>query len=250
MTPAPGAARSPLAELRAFARAALVAPVPRDHSESDAAFRRRRIVAALTLICGMATLAASLRVPPGDDRFYAHTFALAVIWIVGALASGPLHLGHAWTRRGEPTGRAIVQSLSLAGLLIALFLAGALVVAQLPVLRGPVDDLLDHARFGSLPLVAALTAANGVGEEMYFRGALYAAIGRRGAVAASTLIYTLTTIVTGIPLLVLAAALLGTVTALQRRVTGGLLGPIIVHVTWSAAMLFALPVLLDQLGPR
>ncbi len=36
-------------------------------------------------------------------------------------------------------------------------MAGAVVVAQVPVLRNPVQELLDHARFGSLALVAVIT---------------------------------------------------------------------------------------------
>jgi uncharacterized membrane protein len=48
-----------------------------------------------------------------------------------------------------------------------------------------------------------------------------------------------------IPLLVLAAAVIGLVTALQRRVTGGFLGPIITHVVWSTGMLLLLPPALE-----
>ena len=44
-------------EFRAFLRAALVTPVERDHTESDAAFRRRRVVAAITLVIGGVILA-------------------------------------------------------------------------------------------------------------------------------------------------------------------------------------------------
>lgn len=163
-----------------------------------------------------------------------------------ALASGPLHLGHAWTRQGG-IGRPVVQSAALAALLIGLFLAGALVIARIPVLRGPVDALLDHARVGSLWVVALVTILNGIGEELYFRGALFAAIGRRHAVAVTTVLYTLTTATSGIPLLVFAAAVLGLVCGLQRRVTGGVLGPILVHIAWSSTMLFLLPPLLDLL---
>jgi CAAX protease family protein len=65
-------------------------------------------------------------------------------------------------------------------------------------------------------------------------------------VAVSTLVYAATTIASGIPLLVLAALILGVVAALQRRVTGGILGPIVLHTTWSAAMLFLLPPVLDS----
>ena len=68
---------------------------------------------------------------------------------------------------------------------------------------------------------------------------------RRHAVAITTVLYALTTVGSGIPLLVLAAAVIGLVTALQRRVTGGILGPIITHVTWSTGMLLLLPPALE-----
>jgi uncharacterized protein len=236
-----------LGELSAFARAALVAPVERDHSESDEAFRRRRVVAALTLVVGACVLAWALRITPGDSLFYVATLALALVWVLGAFASGRLHLGRAHRRDGG-SSRAVVQSLTLGLLLLAIFLVGAVAVARVPVLREPVDRLLAHAAYGSLSVVAVITAVNGVAEELYFRGALYAAIGRRRAVTISTLVYTLVTAAAGIPLLVLAAALLGVVTGLQRRVTGGILGPVVTHLTWSLGMLFLLPVVLDAAG--
>ena len=236
-----------LGELSAFARAALVAPVERDHSESDEAFRRRRVVAALTLVVGACVLAWALRITPGDSLFYVATLALALVWVLGAFASGRLHLGRAHRRNGG-SSRAVVQSLTLGLLLLAIFLVGAVAVARIPVLREPVDRLLAHAAYGSLSVVAVITAVNGVAEELYFRGALYAAIGRRRAVTISTLVYTLVTAAAGIPLLVLAAALLGVVTGLQRRVTGGILGPVVTHLTWSLGMLFLLPVVLDAAG--
>lgn len=234
----------PVSELRAFVRASLVRPVPRDHQESDAAFRRRRVVAAITLVLGAVALAVALRIEPGDPLFYLATLLVAVIWSAGALASGTLHVGWAHTR-DQRTARPVVQSLTLGVALLLVFLLGAIVVGAVPWLRGPVDDLLDHARYGSLPLVALLTALNGVAEELYFRGGLYAAVGRRHPVAITTVIYALTTVGTGVPLLVLAALALGLVTGLQRRVTGGVLGPIITHLTWSLGMLLLLPYGLD-----
>jgi uncharacterized protein len=167
---------------------------------------------------------------------------------VGAFASGPLHLGRGNTRGGQETSRAVVQSLALGGLLLGLFMAGAVVVAQVPELRNPVQELLDHARFGSLALVAVITTVNGIAEELYFRGAMYAAVGRRHAVAVTTIVYTLVTATSGIPLLILAGALVGLVVGLQRRVTGGILGPVITHLTWSLGMLFLLPVAFDRLS--
>ena len=251
--PTPGAHRAsaarrglhPVHEVRDFIRAALVTPVARDHTESDAAVRRRRVVALVTLGVGAAVLAFALRIQPGDPMFYVATLGLAAVWATGAFASGPLHLGHAHTRAGGQDARPIVQSLALGALLLALFLVGAVVVAQVPVLRDPVQHLLDHARLGSLALVAVLTAVNGVAEELYFRGALYSAVGRRHAVAITTVVYALTTVGAGIPLLVLAAGLLGLLTALQRRVTGGIIGPVVTHLTWSLGMLFLLPLVLS-----
>ena len=240
---------NPVAEIRAFVRAALVQPVPRDHTETDAAFRRRRVVAVVTLVVGTVVLALALRIEPGNVLFYPASFGLAVVWAVGALLSGPLHLGHARTRAGGYDARPVVQSLALGALLLGVFLAGGLLVARIPFLRDPVNQLLDHARLGSLALVAVITAVNGIAEELYFRGALYAAVGRRHAVLVTTVVYALTTVGAGIPLLVLAAAALGLIVALQRRVTGGVLGPMITHLTWSLGMLFLLPHVLGTGAP-
>ena len=235
--------RGPVTELRAFVNAALIEKVDRDHRDPDDVFRRRQVVVALTFVVGTAVLAWALRITPGDPLFYVATLALAAVWLVGALLSGPLHAGMGHTRRGEKA-RPIVQSLVLGVLLLVLFLVGALVVARIPVLREPVDQLLDHARFGAFTAVLAITFVNGVVEELYFRGALYAALPRH-QVALTTLLYALTTVGSGIPLLVLAAAVIGLVTALQRRVTGGFLGPIITHVVWSTGMLLLLPPALE-----
>jgi membrane protease YdiL (CAAX protease family) len=235
----------PVAEVRSFVRAALVTPVPRDHTESDAAFRRRRVVAVVTLVVGSVVLTLALRIPPGDPLFYAATVGLAAIWTIGAFVSGPLHLGRARTRSGGDA-RPLVQSLALGAILLAVFLLGGFVIAHVPPLRDPVTHLLDHARLGSLTLVAAITAVNGIAEERYFRGALYSAVGRRHAVLVTTVVYALTTVGSGIPLLVLAAALLGVLTGLQRRVTGGILGPMVTHLTWSLGMLLLLPLVLSS----
>ena len=235
---------NPVTELRDFLQASLLTPVERDHWESDARFQRRRVVAVITLVLGAVVLATALRIEPGDPRFYRATLALAGIWAIGALGSGKLWLGRGHTRDGE-LARPIVQSLSLGVLLLALFLAGAFVVAGIPFLAEPVQTLLDHARVGSLPLVAAITAVNGIAEELYFRGALYSAVGQKHAVAITTAVYTAVTAAGGIALLVLAGLAVGLITGLQRRVTGGVLGPIITHLTWSLGMLFLLPTTLD-----
>lgn len=239
-----------LHEVRSFLRASLVIPVapvvPASATRRDppGGLLRRRLVCAATLVAGAALLWWSLDLLPGDTLFYAGTLVLAGVWLLGALLAGPLSLGRARTRAGTSYARPVVQSLVLGATLLALFVAGAFVVAQVPLLRGPVVDLLDHARYGSLPLVLVVTVLNGVAEELFFRGALYAALPARGAVLVTTAVYALTTVVVGVPLLVLAALCVGLVCGLQRRVTGGVLGPVITHLTWSVGMLLLLPALL------
>jgi uncharacterized protein len=228
-----------LSSWRAAVRAAFVDPVPRDHTEPDARVRRRRMIAVGTLVLGAGALGWSLSIRPGDSLFYVATLAAAVVWIVGGLVSGPLHLGRT-PARGE-LRRPVVFPIATGLALGAVFVLGALIVEQVPPLRDAVNGVLDHARFGSIVVITAVTLLNGVAEEVYFRGALYAAVGRRHPVAITTVIYTLVTLATANVMLVFAAAVVGTVVGLQRRASGGILGPILTHVTWSAVMLFALP---------
>ena len=51
------------------------------------------------------------------------------------------------------------------------------------------QDLLDHAQFGSLPIVELITALNGISEQLYFRGALYAGVGRKHAAPGPLLLF-------------------------------------------------------------
>ncbi|MEO6502771.1 MAG: type II CAAX endopeptidase family protein [Jatrophihabitantaceae bacterium] len=220
-------------------RPALVDKAPRDHREPDGAFRRRRLVVALVLVAGALMLGLSLSVRPADPAFYPLTAGLAAIWLIGGLGSGPLHLGRI-SFRGE-LRRPVLTPVLIGLAAAAVFVAGALVVREIDPLRAFTEDVLDHARYGSLPLVAAVTLLNGVAEEIFFRGALFAALGGWHPVLASTGIYALVTVATGNPMLVFAAAALGLILGLQRRASGGILAPMLTHVTWSLAMLLALP---------
>jgi membrane protease YdiL (CAAX protease family) len=222
----------------------LIDQVERDHQQTDQEFRRRRVVVAFTLAAGAVLLGFSLSVRPGDDLFYLLTVLVAGTWVGGALLSGPLHLGRIASRDRlrRPVGTPIVTGLVLGGV----FVAGSLVVRELPPLRELVNSVLAHARYGAIVPIVAVTLLNGVAEEVFFRGALFAAIGRRHAVLISTVIYAAATLATGNLMLVFAAFLLGLVLALQRRASGGILAPILTHVTWSTTMLFALPALIHQ----
>lgn len=236
---------APLEELRRFVRASLVDRVQPTQRDDPAIAQRRRIVVVVTLLVGAAVLGWTLRLPAGSDAFVPAAFVLAAVWAVGAFASGPLHLGRARTRSGHTPVRPIVQPIVLGLVLLGVFLAGGLAVGTVPALRRPVDELLDHAQVGSLALVIVVTIVNGIAEELFFRGALFAAITGVRAIVITTVAYALITVGSGIPLLVFAAAVLGFVTALQRRVTGGVLAPILTHLTWSVGMLLLLPSALE-----
>jgi membrane protease YdiL (CAAX protease family) len=213
--------------------------VPRDHRESDEALRRRQWVTGVVVVVGAVVLGLSLRIEPGSGWFYPATLGLALVWVVGAFASGPRHLGR--TLRGEEPGpRPVLAPLVYGALLAVVFVAGALVVRQIPWLDAQVRHVLDHADQGSIPLLIVVTAINGVAEELFFRGALYAATPRH-PVAVTTAAYTLATVATGNVMLVFAAVLLGALVGLERRATGGIQAPVITHVVWSVAMLVALP---------
>lgn len=220
-------------------RPVLIDKVERDHRQSDREFRHRRVVVALTMVIGATLLGLSFSTQPGDHAFYGLTLGLATTWVLGSLASGPLHLGHI-VFRGS-VRRPIVAPVLVGLVLAAVFVVGSLVIRAVPWLAGYAEDVLGYARYGFLPVVVAITLVNGIAEEMFFRGALFAAIGIRRPVIISTVLYTLATVAGGNPVLVLAAAILGTVVGLQRRAGGGILAPTLTHITWSMVMLFALP---------
>ena len=224
----------------------LVKRVDRDHRQPDREFAKRRIVAAITLVIGAAILGVSLSTEPGDPRFVYLTFALAGVWTVGAFASGPLHAGY--IMRNEQLTRPILQPFLLGLIAAAVFVAGALLVAQVPFLTDAVESVLVHARANPLWLIVLITVVNGLSEELFFRGALFAAIGVKHPVAISTAVYGLATIATLNVMLVFAALIIGFVAGLQRRVTGGVQASMITHTTWSVVMLVTLPPLFDVLA--
>jgi membrane protease YdiL (CAAX protease family) len=126
-------------------------------------------------------------------------------------------------------------------LLAALFVLGALVIRTIPTLASFAEDVLGYARLGNLWIIFMITLVNGIAEELFFRGALFAAIGVWHPVLISTALYALATVAGGNPVLVFAAVILGAVVALERRASGGILAPILTHITWSLSMLFVLP---------
>ncbi len=226
-------------------RASLVEKVPRDHREPDSAFTRRRQVVAGTSLAGAGLLGVSLSTRPGSWQFYASSVGVAASWAAGSAASGPLHLGRA---RGldDDLHRPVVLPVLTGAAAFGAFYAAALVARRVPVLDEALTRVLAYAHQGDGRLVLATTLANGAAEELFFRGALYAAIGERHPVAVSTATYAVATLPTRNPALVLAATAMGTLFGLQRRASGGVQASLLTHVTWSALMLRYLPPLFPR----
>jgi len=209
------------------------------HEESPSVVRRRRLVVCVVLVAGAALMAYSLTRRPGDASFYWLTMALAAVWTAGSLLSGPLHLGRT-TWRGTAR-RPVIIGLSMGLLLGAAFLAGGLVVRNIPAIAEPINRVLAYTNYGPSALIVVIALVNAVAEELFFRGALYTSLGRFYPVVISTLLYAAATLATGNPMLAFAGVILGTVCGLERRATGGVLAPILTHAVWGPIMVLGLP---------
>ncbi|WP_395310376.1 CPBP family intramembrane glutamic endopeptidase [Mycobacterium sp. AMU20-3851] len=208
-------------------------------SEPPSVVRRRRITVAVVLVIGAVLLGLSLTRSPGDASFYWLTLAMAAVWIGGGILSGPLQLG---TVRYAGQERSPALAGTAVGLILAAaFVAGALVAREIPGVREYITDVLLFANQGALSLVVFITVINGIAEEVFFRGALYTALGTFYPAIVSTVIYIFTTLASGNPMLGFAAVLLGAVCAYERRVTGGVLAPMLTHFWWGLAMVLVLP---------
>lgn len=205
------------------------------HEESSSTRSRRQVVVALTAVVGAVLLGLTLRTEVGSSAFYPLALALALTWAMGALLSGPLHLGRLDGRR-HVVVPAIIGALVFLG-----FAAGAVVVRRVPALDDAVGAVISRADVGNVTLILGLALVNGLAEELFFRGALYSALARYRPALWSTVAYITVTAAAGNPVLVLAAAVMGTLFALERRSTRGILAPATTHLVWSALMIFFLP---------
>ncbi|CDO06741.1 CPBP family intramembrane metalloprotease [Mycolicibacterium cosmeticum] len=205
--------------------------------ETPHVVRRRRITVIGVLVIGAALQAYSLSRHPGDSSFYVLTLVMAAVWTVGAVSSGPLHMGRLPGSGRRPVLLGIGVGLGLG----AVFVVGGLIARLIPPVRDYVTAVLEFANHGPLLLVVFITVVNGVAEELFFRGALYSALGGRRPVLVSTAIYFVAVMAAGNPMLGFAAILLGAACALQRRMTGGVLAPMLTHFCWGLVMVLALP---------
>lgn len=210
------------------------------HHEPPSVIRRRRIAVAFVLVIGGVLLGYSLGLQPGDASFYWLTLVLAAVWTVGALASGPLHLGGVRFRGRNQ--RPVITG-TVVGLAVgSAFVLGGLVAREIPALAGYVTRVLEFANYQTLWLMVFSIMLNGIAEELFFRGALYTALEKHHPAIVSTIIYTIAIFVaTRNPMLAFAALILGSVCAFERRATGGVLAPILTHMVWGLIMVLVLP---------
>lgn len=232
ITPRPPA--SALAEIR---RVIINVAVP--HHEPPSVVRRRLVVVAVVLVLGAVVLGLSMSRHPGEPSFYWLTLALSAVWTVGAFASGPLHLGGIyWRGRNQ---RPVITGATTGLLLGGVFVLGGLIAKQIPMIAQPITRVLQFANQGSWRLTLAIVLIGAIAEELFYRGALYTALGRHHPLLISTILYVAATMASQNLMLGFAAIILGTVCALERRATGGVLAPILTHFVWSLVVLLALP---------
>ena len=116
------------------------------------------------------------------------------------------------------------------------------------MLAGPVSDLLDNMRHGSVPITLATLVINGVGEELFFRDVarrqLADVLSPTPAILAQLALYIAVTAAMGIPLLLVASILIGGIAALEARCADSIISATTLHLVWSTGMAFLLPVVI------
>ncbi|MEU3269918.1 CPBP family intramembrane glutamic endopeptidase [Saccharomonospora sp. NPDC006951] len=203
---------------------------------------RRTRVLAFTGVLGAATLGRSLSAPPASRTFYVFGSVTAAVWVAGGLLAGPERSSRRPAARGAwPAG--IATGVAAFGF----FRVCAVLARRIPLLRKAITGVLRHAKAGDPKAILLTTVINGAAEEVFFRGAVYAAGGGRPVVT-STAAYVLVTMATRNPALVAASAAMGTLCGLQRKASGGITAPVLTHLVWSVLMVRALPRLFGDSG--
>src|SRR6202035_2257570 len=144
-------------------------------NEPPRVVRRRRIVVAIVLVLGVASLGLALRRHPGEPAFYWWSLALAGVWALGAFISGPLHLGGArWRGRNQ---RPVVSGTVIGLLLGGVFIVGGLIAREIPAVAELITRLLHYTDQGSWRLTMTVALVGGIAEELFYPAALYTAVG-------------------------------------------------------------------------
>lgn len=154
--------------------------------------------------------------------------------------------------------RCIARSLRprLRPVLIGIAVGVAMTVLTYPVFRlatmlwpdldASVQSLYHGARSATLPEAFGWTIATIVAEELLFRGvwphALSQRLSAKQAYAVSLTTYALAQFGTGSWIVMLMAAVCGTIWTVQRHLTGSLLSPLIAHMIWTPTVILLYPV--------
>ena len=190
--------------------------------------------AAAVGAAGTTLLGLSMTRKPGSRSFYALTLCVAGTWAAGALADGD------WPDDAPATQSVVAPVLTG----VAAF-GGFAILRRVARLMPPVDravnGALSYAERGSTPLVLATACANGVAEELFFRGKLWSLTRDRHPLATTTAAYAAMTTATRNPALVAAAVVMGSLFGRQRERTGSVRASVITHTLWSVLMILALP---------
>ena len=208
---------------------------------SASELRRRRIAVAATAVTGGGLLGASLSTKPNSPRSLL-TNSVAAVGTLGGIASR--HDGGGETRTNEGA-RSLVRPAAIGVGAFAGFYAAARAARLVPLLDDALHSVMAYSHEGADALVLGTALVNGLAEEIFFRGAVYDAVGSRNQVAATTAVYAAVTAATRNPALVAASGVMGWLFATQRRETGGILNSVVTHVTWSTLMLRYVPPLFD-----
>ena len=167
---------------------------------------------------------------------------VAVACAIVLLALDGAHL----VPRMRPTGPQLLLGLAVGGAMAAAtHVFYPIAVRTLPAIAGETTRL--YVAFTALsPALSALALVPVVvGEELVWRGVVYAALRRRvgpvAAVIAGAILYACAHAPVGSALLVLTALACGLVWGWLRARTGGLAASLACHVVWDAIVLLAFP---------
>jgi len=158
------------------------------HNEPPAVVRRRRIVVGVTLVIGAAVLGLSLRASSRGSKLLLADPGAGGGVVRRRFTSGPAAPGRhllAWRNQ-----RPVISGTTIGLVLGGVFALGGLIAREIPSLAGLITRVLAFAHQGSIWPIVAITLINGVAEEVFFRGALYSALGRYHPAVISTILYT------------------------------------------------------------
>ena len=211
--------------------------------------RRQRVVAGLGVMLWLLAAAAAVHVG---------------FWI--ALGTAAVLLGAAVLATDSSAIASLGRQLRRGGLqMVALGLAsGALMAATAWQLYPPVVSAVPwiasdttglYLSFAALTMTQAALALPPIllGEELFWRGLMHdsflAHLPASASIPLGALAYAAAIVPTGSPVLMMTALACGLVWSALRVATGGLLAPLVSHLTWNALVLFVHPIGVGVLRP-